>query len=52
VLPAWVSAYYVPLIPNPDGLGCERDLACWFGHSPQHALNFRRLPPGHARAAD
>jgi hypothetical protein len=25
VLPAWVSAYYVPLIPNPDGLGCGRD---------------------------
>jgi hypothetical protein len=32
LLPAWVSAHYVPLSSNLDGLGSERDFACGFGH--------------------
>jgi hypothetical protein len=31
LLPAWVSAHYVPLSSNLDGLGSERDFACGFG---------------------
>jgi hypothetical protein len=32
LLPAWVSAHYVPLSSNLDGLGSERDFAFGFGH--------------------
>jgi hypothetical protein len=34
LLPAWVSAHYVPLSPDLDRLGGERDFTCWFGHPP------------------
>src|SRR6266481_345676 len=43
LLSAWISSHYVPLSPDLDRLGGERDFCCWFGHPPQHALNFRRF---------
>jgi hypothetical protein len=40
LLPTWVGADYMPLMPKLKRVGIERDFTCRFGHS----ANMRSIP--------